>query len=263
MSVRIETHGHAIHVTLDSPTTRNALTDEMVDVLRHALVQARRQPNVRAIVLCGAGGNFCAGGDFGRFKVWMTTPSPRDIDDPIARHNRALGALMEQWVDADVATIGVVEGAAHGAGVGLAACCDVVLAASDSTFAMPDVTIGMPPAQVAPFIVARVGHGVALRWMLTGRSIDAHQALAAGLVDEVCAPDMLHDRLRRWLDDLSHAEPAALRATKAIVRHRRNQPLSSTLDYAAQAFASALRSGTAAEGIAAFDEKRPPRWVTK
>ena len=257
--IRIETRGAFVHATLDAPATRNALTDAMVTGLVEACRLAESTPAMRALVIRGAGRTFCAGGDFSGFRRAMAAAAPTDGVDPIATSNRRFGAMLEQLRGLTVATIAVVEGAAMGGGCGLAACCDVVLAASDAKFAMPEVTLGLPPAQIAPFVADRVGERTALRLMLTGRRIDATQALACGLVDEVVAVDA---RLADWLAELSRAEPAALRATKTILQRRRAASLADTLDYASLAFATSLRSGTAAEGLAALAAKRLANWVT-
>ncbi len=261
--IRIETRGVFVHATLDAPATHNALTDEMVASLGEALAQAEAQPAVRGLVLRGAGGTFCAGGDFSRFKALMAEPAPAGQPDPIAHFSRAFGTLLERWRDTDVATIAVVEGAAMGGGCGLAACCDIVLAATTSRFAMPEATLGLPPAQIAPFVADRLGAKAALRLMLTGRRLAGEQAQAIGLVDEVLWPEALQARLETWLADLTRAEPAALRATKAILRHDRGAPRSAALDLAAEVFTHALRSGTATEGLLAFTEKRAARWVPR
>lgn len=259
--IRIDDDGRSVLVTLDAPATRNALTDHMVDDLLAAVADAEATPLVRALVLRGAGGTFCSGGDFGRFRELMAGPAPAQGRDPIALFNRAFGTLLERLKNAPMATIAVVEGAAVGGGVGLAACCDFVLVQAGARFAMPEVTLGLPPAQIAPFVAARIGDGPALRLMLTGKRIDAGQALACGLADEVLDRSGLDARLAALLAALDRAEPAALRATKAIVQRRQNASLSATLDFAAERFAHALRSGTAAEGLAALADKRPPRWV--
>jgi isohexenylglutaconyl-CoA hydratase len=264
--IRIEDRGAFVFATLDAPATRNALSDAMVSDLADAIAQAEAQPQCRALVIRGAGGSFCAGGDFGRFRALMATEAPAAGTDPsldpIASFNRAFGALLERLQASAIATIAVVEGAAMGGGVGLAAACDFVLAASDAQFGMPEVTLGLPPAQIAPFVAARLGHGPALRLMLTGRRIGAAQALACGLADEVCPSDAIADRLRALLTELGRAEPQVLRATKAILQRRSTEPLGATLDFAALQFAAALRSGTAAEGLAALAAKRPAAWVT-
>ena len=259
--IRIETRSAFVHATLDAPATRNALTDAMVARLVEACRLAESTPAVRALVIRGAGGTFCAGGDFSGFRSAMAAAAPTDGVDPIATSNRRFGAMLEQLRGLTVATIAVVEGAAMGGGCGLAACCDVVLAASDAIFAMPEVTLGLPPAQIAPFVAARLGERAALRLMLTGRRIDATQALACGLADEVAAPDALEARLAAWLAELGRAEPNALRATKAILQRLRTAPLGDALDFASLAFAAALRSGAATEGLAAFAAKRPPNWT--
>lgn len=257
--IRIEQRGAFVHATLDAPATRNALTDAMVAALGDALAQADADPQVRAIVFRGAGGTFCAGGDFSRFRAAMAVPAPATGTDPISDSNRRFGALLERLRAAQVATIAVVEGAAMGGGCGLAAACDIVLAASTAKFATPEVTLGLPPAQISPFIAARVGDRVALRLMLTGRRVDAEQAVALGLADEAIATDALEARLRTLLTELGRAEPAALRATKAILQQR--APLPAVLDFAAQKFATALRSGNVSEGLAALAEKRAAAWL--
>ena len=261
--LRIETRGACVFATLDAPATRNALNDAMVAGLGDALARAEAHADTRALVIRGAGGTFCAGGDFSGFRALMAQPVPADGVDPIVGFNRGFGALLERIAASPVATIAVVEGAAMGGGAGLAAACDVVLASAAAQFGMPEVTLGLPPAQIAPFIAARVGHHAALRLLLTGRRMSASQALAFGLVDEVHDGAALDQRLTELLTELGRAEPAALRATKAILQRRASEPLSATLDFAAQQFARSLRNGTAAEGLAALSGKRPAAWVVK
>jgi isohexenylglutaconyl-CoA hydratase len=260
--IRIETRGAFVFATLDAPATRNALSDVMVAGLSDAIALAGSRPKTRALVIRGAGGSFCAGGDFSRFRALMATAAPTDGADPIAVFNRGFGAMLERLQACPVATIAVVEGAAMGGGAGLAAACDFVLASGTAQFGMPEVTLGLPPAQIAPFVASRLGHGAALRLMLTGGRIAAAQALGCGLADEVHEPAALGERVDALLTELGRAEPASLRATKMILQKRRTEALDSTLDFASLAFATALRSGTASEGIAALSAKRPAAWVT-
>ena len=258
--IRIEHRGAFVHATLEAPATRNALTDAMVASLEDACTLAEAAPDARALVIRGSGGHFCAGGDFSGFQRAMAGAAPADgDDDPIAIGNRRFGAMLEQLRALSVATIAVVEGAAMGGGCGLAACCDIVIAARDAKFATPEVTLGLPPAQIAPFIAERLGERAALRLLLTGRRLDAAQALACGLADDVA--DDVDARLNAWLAELMRAEPASLRATKSILQQRRGTSLSDTLTHASHAFATALRSGTASEGLAAFAAKRAASWA--
>src|SRR4051812_48813045 len=206
--VRIETRGAFVHATLAAPGTRNALTDAMVASLIDAVALAQASPDTRALVIRGDGGMFCAGGDFSAFRTLMEAPLAGAADDPIATANRRFGTLLERLRGCAVATVAVVEGAAIGGGVGLAAACDFVLASRDARFAMPEVTLGLPPAQIAPFVAARTGSAKALAAMLTGRRIDAVQAHAIGLVDELHDAAALDAALASLLHDLGRAEPA-------------------------------------------------------
>ncbi len=172
----------------------------------------------------------------------MQTPAGH-TDDPIAHYNRQFGALLERIAALPVATIAVVTGSAMGGGCGLAAACDRVIAAEDANFAMPEVTLGVAPAQIAPFVVRRTGARRARWLMLTGARLKAPAALEADL------------RL------LAAAEPAALRATKRIVTRTLESPLSAALDSASHEFAGLLRHGDAREGIAATVAKRAPAWA--
>ena len=260
--IRIETRGAFVFATLDSPATRNALSDTMVAGLSEAIALAESRAETRALVIRGAGSTFCAGGDFSRFRELMATAAPTGGPDLIAAFNRGFGTMLERLQACPVATIAVVEGAAMGGGAGLAAACDFVLASATAQFGMPEVTLGLPPAQIAPFVAARLGEGAALRLMLTGRRIAAAQALSCGLVDEVHDPIALNARVDALLTELGRAEPAALRATKAILQKGRTETLGSTLDVASLAFAAAMRSGTASEGLAALSAKRSAAWVT-
>jgi isohexenylglutaconyl-CoA hydratase len=148
-----------------------------------------------------------------------------------------------------------------GGGCGLAAACDRVIAADDATFAMPEVTLGVAPAQIAPFVVRRVGARRARWLMLSGARLKAAAALDAGLADAVVPAARLRDFLSADLRLLSAAEPAALRATKRIVNRTLEAPLGAALDAAAQEFAGLLRHGAAREGIAATMAKRAPAWA--
>ena len=261
--IRVDARGAFVFATLDAPATRNALSDAMVAGLDDALALAESQPAVRALVIRGAGGTFCAGGDFSGFRALMGAKLPAGGVDPIVGFNRGFGALLERIRASPVATIAVVEGAAMGGGAGLAATCDFLLAESGGQFGMPEVTLGLPPAQVAPFIAARIGQGAALRLLLTGTRLSAAQALACGLADESHESAALDERLTALLTELGRAEPTALRATKAILQRRSAEPLGATLDFAATAFAAALRSGTVSEGLAAMSAKRQAAWVVE
>lgn len=261
MSVRRQEHRGVVTLTLDRPDARNALNAAMIGALRAGFDDAEASTQTRAVVLRAAGTTFSAGGDFDAFRSLIATAAPGAGPDPIVAFNRAFGALLERLSSLSAPTIAVVSGSALGGGVGLVAACDFAFATAGAVFRLPEVTLGLPPAQVAPFIADRIGSGPALRRMLTGETIAATEALRIGLIDELAADAAeLETIVRRTLGALGRAEPGAVRATKRIVLHDRTARRSATLDFAAERFAEALRSGTAGEGIAALRERREPSW---
>jgi len=246
---------------LNRPDKRNALSDALVTAIGATCERVAADLEARALVLHGAGGHFCAGADFAGFLALMQT-APGRAEDPIATYNRQFGAMLERLAALPVPTIAVVTGVAMGGGCGLAAACDRVIAAEDATFAMPEVTLGVAPAQIAPFVVRRAGARQARWLMLAGARLKAPAARDAGLADVVVPAVQLRDALADDLRLLSAAEPAALRATKRIVNRTLEAPLGAALDAAAQEFAGLLRHGAAREGIAATMGKRAPAWTT-
>jgi len=248
-------------VRLNRPDKRNALSDALVASIGQACERVAADLEARALVLHGAGGHFCAGADFAGFLALMQTEAGQ-AEDPIAHYNRQFGAMLERLAALPVPTVAVVTGVAMGGGCGLAAACDRVIAADDATFAMPEVTLGVAPAQIAPFVVRRAGARRARWLMLGGARLKAPAALEAGLADVVVPAGRLRDALADELRLLAAAEPAALRATKRIVNRTLEAPLGAALDAAAQEFAGLLRHGAAREGIAATMAKRLPAWTT-
>lgn len=245
---------------LNRPEKRNALSDELVGELTSLFGRVGDDLEARALVLWGAGGHFSAGADFSRFMSFMSGASSAHGEDPIARYNRQFGTMLERLVAVPVPTIAVVTGSAMGGGFGLSATCDRVIASDDALFSMTEVTIGVAPAQIAPFVIRKLGLNRARWLMLSGARLNAAQAREVGLADEVCAAADLKAKLAATLGQLANGEPAALRATKRIVNRTQQVSLGEALDSAAQEFAGLLRHGKVIEGIASSREKRPPAW---
>ena len=260
--VQVERRDAFWFARLNRPDKRNALSEAMIGELLALCDEVDRDPTARALVLWGAGGSFCAGGDFDRFQALMATTPPPAETDPIATHNRLYGTLLERLSAIPVATLGIVRGAAMGGGVGLACVMDRVIATDDAVFAVPETALGLAPAQIAPFVARRLGC-VQARWhLMTAARLDAAAALAMGLADRVVASSALEAAVAAELALLARVEPAALRVTKQLTLRNQSTPLAPALDAAAQDFATLLRAGSAQEGIAASRERRPPRWHT-
>ena len=258
-SLQVEKRGPFWFARLHRPEKRNALSEELVVRLGQACDEVSADLDARALVLWGAGGHFCAGADFGSF-LQMMAGEPGHGPDPIIAHNRGFGSVLERIASLPVTTLAVVRGTAMGGGCGLAAACDRVIASDDAVFAMPEVTLGVAPAQIAPFVARRIG-ATRARWlMLSAAKLSAHAALEAGLADVVVPAAELSATVRLALRSLSAGEPTALRATKRILGRYEQASLPEALDQAAQEFAGLLRHGAAREGIAASRERRPPAW---
>jgi isohexenylglutaconyl-CoA hydratase len=260
--VQAERRGAFWFVRLNRADKRNALSEPMIGELLAVCDQVDADAAARALVLWGAGGSFCAGGDFDRFQELMATAAQDGID-PIATHNRIFGTLLERLAGLPVATLGVVRGAAMGGGVGLACVLDRVIASDDAAFALPEVGLGLVPAQIAPFVTRRLGAARGAWHLLAATRFDAQAALAAGIVDRIAAAAGLQEAVAGELAQLARVEPAALRATKLMARRNETASVAAALDAAAQDFARLLRTGRAREGIVASRERRSPPWHTE
>jgi len=248
--------------TLNDPQSRNALSEALVDALFAACERAQADADVRGVVLRGAGGHFCAGGSLGGFARTIGQPLAAGEADPLVPMNRQFGALLQALCALPQWLVVAVEGAAMGGGIGLVCCADQVLAHAGAQFGMPEVTLGIVPAQIAPFVVRRMGAAPARRYLLTGERLGALEAQRAGLVDEVIDGDM-DAAVQSAIATHAAAAPQAVAATKRLLLAVPETPLPALLDDAARAFAQALRGSEAPQGLAAFAARRAPPWSAK
>jgi isohexenylglutaconyl-CoA hydratase len=254
-----------LHVTLNRPERRNALSPRMVDELISVFKESAAAPELRAIVLRGAGGSFCAGADVKAMASANPAEAAAVAADPkraIAVGNRRFGELVSSVQAATAPVIAVIEGSVMGGGIGLVCASDIALALRDARFGLPETGLGLIPAQIAPFVVQRVGVTQARRLMLTGARFDGAQALRIGLVHEAC-DDLaaLQARLAETLSQVRRCAPRANAATKRLLMGSLGRELTSVLDEAAQVFAEAALSDEASEGTLAFVQKRAPKWA--
>jgi len=317
-----------LHVTLNRPDVRNAMSLQMVQELEQVLdaVQAHDSgtaPEVRALVLRGAGGHFCAGGDIkdmaaaraaglrpgpanaaselpvsdrgmpahgapttgrrdptegpdpaasphapalhpgaprqGR-EDRRAAPQGREDQDPLVRINRRFGTMITRMDRAPQAVVAVLEGAVMGGGIGLACVADVAIACADASFRLPETSLGLPPAQIAPFLVRRLGLSQARRLAVTGGRFDGATALSFGLVHLCCDAEALESTLAAVLAQIDRCAPGAIATTKALMRQSERGELEQVLDEAALRFGEAARGEEGVEGMTAFLQKRSPHW---
>lgn len=253
--------GGVLHLTLNRPEVRNAMSLAMVQALRQALADAEADGNTRVVVLRGAGGHFCAGGDL---KDLASARQRLDHDpDAIAQVSRAFGELCVAFASTPLATVAVLEGTVMGGGFGLACVVDVAIASTGTVFRLPETTLGVVPAQIGPFLVERLGLSEARRLAITGAKLDAETALALRLVHGVHAGGALDHALADVLKGILQCAPGAVAATKALLARARLQSAASLVDDAAQVFSAAVLGPEGVEGTLAFLAKRPAAWVPK
>jgi isohexenylglutaconyl-CoA hydratase len=253
--------GRLLHLTLNRPGARNAMSMAMVGELLAALQQAERDGDVRAIVLRGAGGHFCAGADLKDMAAARMAANDEAALSAIAAVNARFGELCAAFAATGIATIAVVEGTVMGGGFGLACVADVVLAGESARFRLPETSLGVVPAQIAPWLVERLGCSEARRLAVTGGQLDAQQALALRLVHEVHPIEALDAALQRVLGDVLRCAPGAVAASKALIARARLEPPARLVGEAAAIFARAAVGPEGAEGTAAFLQKRSPAWA--
>lgn len=259
-------------LTLNRPEVRNAMSMVMVQELLTALQHAEANPAVRVVVLRGAGGHFCAGGDIGdmaqaRMKLAQQQAqlSAGEADterNPIEAVNAAFGRLCLAYAHASLPIVTVLEGTVMGGGFGLACVSDVSLARDNVSFRLPETSLGIVPAQIAPFLVERLGYAEAKRLAVTGAKVDAQEALTIRLVHEVHADeDSLDAALQRTLARILSCGPKAIAHTKQLLARARHTSAEYLIDDAAALFARTVLSEEGQEGTSAFMQKRAPSWV--
>ena len=256
--LELKREGAVLHVLFNRPERRNAITFQMMRSLTVAFESAASDKTLRAVVLRGKGGHFCAGGDLNH----MREPPDEDGPDPVARAYRRMGEALMALNKLPQAVIAAVEGSCVGGGLGMACSADYVIAAEGAKFGMPEVRAGFIPSQILPSVVRRIGEGQARRLAVMADIIGANEAQRIGIAHECVADTTAMDAaIARALKQLRYAEPAAVAQSKRLIGRLAGDPPEPVLDDAAATISRLLQSDAAAEGIAAFKEKRPPNWA--
>jgi methylglutaconyl-CoA hydratase len=245
-ALRVERDGAVLRVTLARPERRNAFDADLIAELSEVFVDVGR---VRAVLLSGDGASFCAGADVD----WMRASVDLSYDDNVADAN-ALRRMLEAIDSCSAPVVARVHGHALGGGCGLVACADIAVASDDTVFAFSEVKLGIIPAVISPFALARIGPGAARRYFVTGERFDAAVALRIGLVHEVAARAELDAAVEHVLDELRSAGPHATRWAKRLVRERPSGPETAAW------IAERRTSDEGQEGLRAFLERRPASW---
>jgi len=253
-TVVVDIKDFAAYVTLNRPETRNAMNMKMVQEITGVFAALHDNRDIRAIVLSGAKGNFCSGGDI---KEMRENPMPAsesagNLDEMLRTVNQAPQIVISK-----------IQGAALGGGFGLACVSDIAIADVDAKFGLPEVRLGIAPSFISPFVLQRIGLTRARELMLTGRRFSGKKAHEYGIVHIACEDNEIEHFLEIKLDEIKHCAPGAIAAVKELIFTVYQTPLDETVDYRANLLNSLRAGAEAQEGMLAFMEKRPAKWVTR
>jgi 2-(1,2-epoxy-1,2-dihydrophenyl)acetyl-CoA isomerase len=248
--VEVTRAGAVLTITLNRPDVLNALNRSVHDGLRHALAQAQ-EPDVRAVVITGAGRGFCVGQDLQEFSA-----GAGDVTDNL-RANYHVNVLAIRALEKPV--IAAVNGPAAGAGLSLALACDIRIAADSASFVPAFINIGLVPDSGGTYFVTRlIGYARAFEWLCSGRKLTAAEAEAWGLVSEVVEADTLPARAAELAAQLAALPTKAIGMTKRLLERATTSTLEDQLEWEAQLQSAAVKSADFTEGVQAFLEKRKP-----
>lgn len=248
--------GPVEYVTLNRPDVRNAFNEHVIDELTRWAGAIAADKGVRCAVLAGAGTAFCAGADV----AWMSKTATYTRDENV-RDAQTMARMFSALDTLPVPLIGRIHGAALGGGAGLAAVCDVVVAEEGAVFGFTEVKLGILPAVISPYAVAKIGRSAARELFLTGMRFGAQRAHEIGLVHAVVPAAQLDAKVQQYVTDVLSAGPEGIAAAKALIPKVWSRPASDALEITADAIAERRVSPEGQEGLRAFLEKRKPGWV--
>lgn len=233
----------------------NAMSAEMIAELTEAAARLGADPAVRVVVLTGTGASFCAGGDLGWMKAQMSASRAERMDGA-----RALAHMLRALNNMPKPLIGRVQGNAFGGGVGLISVCDVAIAAEGVKLGLTETRLGLIPATISPYVIARMGEAMARRVFMSGRIFEAAEGKALGLLAKSVIPEHLDLAIEAEIKPYLGASPAAVAAAKALARSLGPGIDDAIIERTVEALADTWETPDAGEGISAFFEKRAPHW---
>ena len=246
----------ALYLVLNRPEVHNAFNGDLIQNILEALEAAAENKAVRCLILTGSGANFCAGGDINYMRSLGTNSFEENKDDALQ-----MAYLMQALNEFPKPTIARVNGAAYGGGVGLLCCCDMAFGTENTKICLSEVKIGMVPATIGPYILKAIGTRNAHRLMLTAEVMQGHEAVDHQLLTAVFKDEEFEQKLQSIAKKISRNAPEALNITKALLLNLAYQPVNDgVVDYTAEVIANVRASKEGKEGLAAFLEKRRPRY---
>jgi methylglutaconyl-CoA hydratase len=251
----LATTGGVARVTLNRPAVHNAFNAALIEELRVCFAALGDEPGVRVIVLAGAGPSFCAGADIQWMQQSLAYTEQQNWEDA-----QRLATMLRTINECPKPVVARVHGACLGGGVGLAAVADLVIAADDVKFGLTEVKLGIVPAVISPFVLAKINPGAARAFFLTGERFSARRAVEIGLATTLAPADELDAAVDAALAQLRSSSPAALPVAKELWRRVPGLPPDAAFDLTTRTIARMRVSPEGQEGLRAFLEKRKPTW---
>jgi len=257
--IQLEIDSAVATVTLARPELRNAFDEEMIAALSEAFADLNANGDVRVVVLKAQGKAFCAGADL----AWMRRMAGFTLEENYA-DALGLAGMLETIYRCTKPVIARVQGDCYAGGMGLVAACDLAVAARGAQFCLSEVRLGLIPATIAPYVVARMGASAARRYMLTAERFESQDAMASGLIQQVVEQDQLDAAVAKWVELLLANAPQAIAEAKRLLHDVTYSALGAELiaDTATR-IAEQRASSEGREGVSAFLEKRAPGWLVK
>ena len=257
-TIRIETDERGVAIlTLNQPEIHNALSPAMISELTKAADTLGKDNAVRVVVLTGEGKSFCAGGDLS----WMREQFNADRKTRISEAMK-LASMLRDLNELPKPLIGRIQGQAFGGGIGMMAVCDVAIGVDDASFALTETRLGLIPATISPYVVARMGEGKARRVFMSGKRFGGHEAVELNLLAKSVSSEGLDAAIEEEILPYLSTAPAAVSKAKAYARSLGPVIDEEVMLRSANALADAWETPEAVEGVGAFFEKRKPAWVT-
>ncbi|MDZ4313297.1 MAG: enoyl-CoA hydratase/isomerase family protein [Azonexus sp.] len=256
-ALEIELNSPVATIWMNRPIMHNAFDEILIAELTAALITLDADNDVRIVILAGRGKSFSAGADLN----WMKRAANNGLDDNL-NDARALARMLRTLAEMKKPTIARVQGAALGGGMGLAAACDIAVAASNAVFATSEVKFGIIPSAISPYVLRAIGARQAYRYFQSAERIDAERAREIGLVHETVEAPQLDAKVQEIVEALLLGGPLSQAAAKDLIRAVNGQSINETLiEDTAHRIAYLRATPEAREGIAAFLDKRPPNWI--
>jgi methylglutaconyl-CoA hydratase len=257
--LKLDIHKNVAFVLLNRPDVHNAFNDELVKQVTDTFAELGRRDEVRAIVLAGNGKSFCAGADLN----WMKRMVQYSYEENLA-DARAIGRMFFAIATCPKPVIARVHGAALGGGAGLVAACDIGIAVESVQFGFTEVKLGIIPAIISPFVIAKIGPGRAREFFITGERFLAPIAMNIGLIQHVVSHELALDALvDSKISQIMTSAPGAVAAAKEMVFGMAAHTLENSLVYAAEMIARARAGQEGQAGMRAFLERQKPPWIDK